>query len=175
MQSRHPIIHRVEAPELAAAYLRRTGCSGDPAGSPDCRTPALGKDSRRWPRKWSWWDCTGSHWSDCTNWSPRRPMPSSTCPSRPYMTRRQRNLGKNTPFYTFEKARLRLKAALPWKKNETEAPKKWVWRKKKQIKINLRKTRGWVWWLVWFGLVGRGLDGEKMFTAQRLLQNWPPL
>jgi len=85
------------------AYLRRTGCSGGPAGCRGCRSPGWATGTPRWPRTSSWWDCTESHWLGCRSWSPHRLKPGSTCPSRPYTTRRQRNWGKNTPFYTLKR------------------------------------------------------------------------
>lgn len=85
------------------SYLRRKGCSGGHAESRDCRSPVWERDTRSWPRTWSLSDCTEIHWLGCRSWSPHRLMPSSSCPSRPYMTRRRRNWGKNTPFYTLKR------------------------------------------------------------------------
>lgn len=72
------------------------------------------------------------------------------CPSRPYMTRRQRNLGKNTPFYTFEKARWSSKAALPTKKTAEIYPQK-IGSESKNLYIKSKNEED-----------ARSEDGEKM-------------
>lgn len=101
------------------SYLRRKGCSGGHAASRDCRIPVWARGTRSWPRTWSWSDCTESHWLGCRSWSPHKLTPSSLCPSRPYMTRRRRNWGKNTPFYTLKRLSGERKAHSQRKKQRT--------------------------------------------------------